>query len=269
MRLKRKISMFTYKNLASRRSAFALFIILTLVLGAQPTGGAYVDDRGYVQEGSKPEPEPEPEPEREEGTLYVDRFGYVQVASEPEPEPEPEPVVEEVHQALETPVTYETTTYENPNTGNSYTYLSTGNKDVDAYLGQWFESLAYHIEKGIKTEDLYSVNYLLDGIGDIYDAYPPQIVERRGGGTQEIPIPIPEDEPCSPINGGWSSWSACSVSCGGGTQTRTCTNPIPDCGGTQCSGASSQSCNTQPCCTTITRECKQYPQQEFNIIPKK
>jgi len=61
-----------------------------------------------------------------------------------------------------------------------------------------------------------------------------------------------------PINGGWSSWSSwgsCSVSCGGGTQsrTRTCTNPTPAYGGSACSGSSSesQSCNTQSCATYV------------------
>jgi len=59
---------------------------------------------------------------------------------------------------------------------------------------------------------------------------------------------------CTGVDGGWSSWSdwgACSVSCGGGTQTRirTCTNPAPYCGGSVCSGAASesQSCNPQAC----------------------
>lgn len=50
-----------------------------------------------------------------------------------------------------------------------------------------------------------------------------------------------------PTNGGWSSWSLCSASCGGGTQTRTCTNPPPANGGMSCSGAASQACNTQAC----------------------
>jgi hypothetical protein len=50
-----------------------------------------------------------------------------------------------------------------------------------------------------------------------------------------------------PVNGGWSSWGSCSASCGGGTQTRTCTNPAPANGGAYCSGASTQSCNTQLC----------------------
>ena len=60
---------------------------------------------------------------------------------------------------------------------------------------------------------------------------------------------------CTPINGGWSAWSgwsSCSVSCGGGTQTRarTCTNPSPNVCGAACSGSTSQSqsCNTQSCC---------------------
>ncbi|XP_038063563.1 A disintegrin and metalloproteinase with thrombospondin motifs 6-like isoform X2 [Patiria miniata] len=63
---------------------------------------------------------------------------------------------------------------------------------------------------------------------------------------------------CSvPVNGGWSSWSlfgACSVTCGGGQQTRsrTCTNPTPQNGGSTCSGSAldSQSCSTQSCPTT-------------------
>lgn len=55
-------------------------------------------------------------------------------------------------------------------------------------------------------------------------------------------------------NGGWSSWSSwssCSVSCGWWTQSRTrsCTNPAPLNGWSDCSGSSSenQSCNTQSC----------------------
>jgi hypothetical protein len=63
---------------------------------------------------------------------------------------------------------------------------------------------------------------------------------------------------CPSVNGGWSGWSdpagfpdgaggTCSKSCGSGTQSRTCTNPSPSCGGASCFGASSQSCNVQPC----------------------
>lgn len=44
--------------------------------------------------------------------------------------------------------------------------------------------------------------------------------------------------PCK-YGGTWSGWSACSASCGGGTQTRT--NP--------CSPSQSQACNTQACPT--------------------
>jgi hypothetical protein len=52
------------------------------------------------------------------------------------------------------------------------------------------------------------------------------------------------------IDGGWSAWSTCSVSCGGGTQTRGCTNPAPAYGGAVCSGATSQACNPQVCVGT-------------------
>ncbi|MFA5889127.1 MAG: hypothetical protein WC857_02765 [Candidatus Paceibacterota bacterium] len=48
-------------------------------------------------------------------------------------------------------------------------------------------------------------------------------------------------------NGGWSSWSSCNASCGGGTQYRSCNNPSPQPGGANCSGPSSQSCNNQCC----------------------
>ena len=59
---------------------------------------------------------------------------------------------------------------------------------------------------------------------------------------------------CTPVNGGWSAWSACSVACGGGIQTRTCTNPAPSCGGTNCAGADTRSCNTQACLTYHWRQ---------------
>lgn len=58
------------------------------------------------------------------------------------------------------------------------------------------------------------------------------------------PSPTP-----TPVNGGWSAFGACSATCGGGTQTRTCTNPTPSNGGATCSGVSSQPCNTQACAT--------------------
>ncbi len=54
---------------------------------------------------------------------------------------------------------------------------------------------------------------------------------------------------CTPVNGDWSGWGACSVTCGGGYQYRSCNNPTPSCGGAYCSGSSWQTCNTQACCT--------------------
>ena len=56
------------------------------------------------------------------------------------------------------------------------------------------------------------------------------------------------------VDGKWTEfvdWSECSATCGGGTQTRTrtCTNPAPAHGGSDCQGESSetQDCNTQDC----------------------
>lgn len=64
------------------------------------------------------------------------------------------------------------------------------------------------------------------------------------------------------INGdwsGWSAWSTCTETCGGGTQTRTrtCTSPAPFCGGADCAGVPSETrdCNTNLCPWTITCTC--------------
>lgn len=58
---------------------------------------------------------------------------------------------------------------------------------------------------------------------------------------------VDDPPPPEPVDGGWSAWSACSADCGGGTQTRTCTNPAPANGGADCEGPDTQACNTQPC----------------------
>ena len=51
--------------------------------------------------------------------------------------------------------------------------------------------------------------------------------------------------------GVWSSLSACTVTCGGGTQskTRPCNNPAPSSAGAMCPGSNleSLSCNVQIC----------------------
>ncbi|KAI4563342.1 hypothetical protein MJT46_010951, partial [Ovis ammon polii x Ovis aries] len=61
--------------------------------------------------------------------------------------------------------------------------------------------------------------------------------------------------PC-PVDGKWAtwtSWSACSVSCGGGARQRTrdCSDPAPQYGGNKCEGSDVQSdfCNSDSCPT--------------------
>lgn len=49
------------------------------------------------------------------------------------------------------------------------------------------------------------------------------------------------------VDGGWSGFGACSKVCGGGIQTRLCTNPAPVNGGKDCEGSASKACNAQPC----------------------
>ncbi|XP_061194694.1 SCO-spondin-like [Saccostrea echinata] len=73
-----------------------------------------------------------------------------------------------------------------------------------------------------------------------------------------------EKEPCTgsictsgvkpAVDGGftdWSTWSSCSKTCGTGTaeRSRTCTQPVPENGGKNCTGVYSESkaCSTQPC----------------------
>jgi len=50
-----------------------------------------------------------------------------------------------------------------------------------------------------------------------------------------------------PIDGKWSTWGSCSVSCGGGKKLRTCNNPAPKHGGKACEGAAEEACNTIAC----------------------
>ena len=51
--------------------------------------------------------------------------------------------------------------------------------------------------------------------------------------------------------GEWGDWDECSVSCGGGSKSRTraCNNPVPSNGGADCSGErkQTQQCNEMAC----------------------
>ncbi len=68
------------------------------------------------------------------------------------------------------------------------------------------------------------------------------------------------------VNGGWSAWGACSVTCGGGTQTRACNSPTPANGGANCVGATSQACNPQAC-PEGTAQCGTSHTKEFTSAP--
>jgi len=75
-------------------------------------------------------------------------------------------------------------------------------------------------------------------------------------GSESSEIQSCNENPC-PINGGWGEWldwEVCSVSCGGGEQTRlrSCDNPAPEHGGDDCSvdgssNSETQNCNENPC----------------------
>ncbi len=67
------------------------------------------------------------------------------------------------------------------------------------------------------------------------------------GGTSATTCSANKIMAASPVNGQWTAFSACSVTCGGGTQSRTCTAPAPANGGTNCMGSTTQACNTQAC----------------------
>jgi len=62
-----------------------------------------------------------------------------------------------------------------------------------------------------------------------------------------------------PVDGGLSEWSACTVGCGGGTQSRKCDSPAPANGGKPCCGGNFaksgcpdiQLCNTQVCASAL------------------
>lgn len=72
--------------------------------------------------------------------------------------------------------------------------------------------------------------------------------------TGDAQRPIPCNSNSCSVNGNWSPWtnsSLCTLTCGGGTlsRTRTCTNPSPANGGAACTGDAEQlvNCNNNDC----------------------
>lgn len=68
---------------------------------------------------------------------------------------------------------------------------------------------------------------------------------------------------CITVNGAWScwsSWSQCSVGCGGGhyQRTRSCNSPAPSTSGDICIGLHTEEalCNTHPCDGKVTQKFK-------------
>ncbi|XP_062521148.1 hemicentin-1-like [Corticium candelabrum] len=75
------------------------------------------------------------------------------------------------------------------------------------------------------------------------------------GSHSELQLCAPIPCPCDGRYSGWSFWSPCSVTCGQGgfkTRNRTCSDPPPSYGGTNCSGTASE---TTGC--TAERACAQ------------
>ncbi|ELT99747.1 hypothetical protein CAPTEDRAFT_133510, partial [Capitella teleta] len=76
------------------------------------------------------------------------------------------------------------------------------------------------------------------------------------------------------VDGGWSGWSEwgiCSLTCGTGVQfrSRTCSNPMPEYGGSECEGAADERrlCNTQSCLLMTDFRAEQCEQQnEVNFF---
>ena len=107
------------------------------------------------------------------------------------------------------------------------------------------------------------VKFVTAGVTGIF--YTARLIELAMSRSNPGRLPAPQYEietTCDisiPVDGGYSDfgdWSACSVPCGEGTQTRTrtCTNPAPAHGGADCVGEASQ-----------TQTCKENDCPGFNI----
>ncbi|HWQ59671.1 MAG TPA: thrombospondin type-1 domain-containing protein, partial [Candidatus Fimivivens sp.] len=126
-------------------------------------------------------------------------------------------------------------------TTSSYSYVSGScsgtywyHSFTDSHFGVWAEAEGYCIFVDTLTCPSGSGTIVTVNSGDCFT--------NTVTSTTSTYIP-------APVSGNWSDWSACSASCGGGIQTRTCTNPAPANGGADCVGSATQACNTQSCST--------------------
>ncbi|KNC85185.1 hypothetical protein SARC_02605 [Sphaeroforma arctica JP610] len=53
------------------------------------------------------------------------------------------------------------------------------------------------------------------------------------------------------VDGNWSEWAECTVTCSFGIQTRECNNPAASGGGAECPGAAIRTCNPGPCARAL------------------
>jgi len=115
--------------------------------------------------------------------------------------------------------------------------VATGNSGTNVPLAVKFDNETFFLYNNAVLLDQKTVTSSCAS-GTIWD-----------GSTQCVEVTGDE----APINGGWSAWGSCSATACGtmGTQNRTCTNPSPANGGTNCSGPSTQACSAPACNVVI------------------
>lgn len=103
-----------------------------------------------------------------------------------------------------------------------------------ASWGAWSDTGACHAVTSCKQQEIHTCATACGGQCTGLDG----ITKYNNGQTETR-----NTKDCGIVNGGWGSWQACTVSCGtGGVQYHSCLNPVPACGGADCSGPASRPC---------------------------